>query len=61
MALGRVEDAIAAIRAGEAVIVVDDEDRETRAILLWLRRALLLKLLRFPGPHVGDHLRCYGG
>jgi len=34
MALGRVEDAIAAIRAGEAVIVVDDEDRENEGDLI---------------------------
>ena len=28
----RIEDAIAAIRAGQMVIVVDDEDRKTKVI-----------------------------
>ena len=35
MLLDTVEDAIAAIRAGQAVIVVDDEDRENEGDLIF--------------------------
>jgi hypothetical protein len=33
-AFSRIEDAIAAMRAGQKVIVVDDEDRENEADVL---------------------------
>jgi 3,4-dihydroxy-2-butanone 4-phosphate synthase len=50
MALGRVEDAIAAIRAGEAVIVVDDEDRENEGDLIMAAESATPETIAFSWP-----------
>lgn len=42
--LNTVEEGLEDIRQGKVLIVVDDEDRETKAILSFQEKRLLLKL-----------------
>lgn len=53
----RIEDAIAAIRAGEVVIVVDDEDRENEGDFLTAARNATPEVINFMAKH-GRGLIC---
>jgi len=55
--LDRIEDAIAAIRAGEVVIVVDDEDRENEGDFLTAARNATPEVINFMAKH-GRGLIC---
>jgi len=55
--LDRVEDAIAAIRAGEIVIVVDDEDRENEGDLIGAAERATPEMVNFMAKH-GRGLIC---
>ena len=47
MALSRVEEAVADIRAGKMVIVVDDEDRENEGDLIMAAEAVTPEKIAF--------------
>ena len=47
MQLDSVEDALAALAAGQAVVVVDDEDRENEGDLIFAAGAATAELVAF--------------
>ncbi|WP_409331844.1 bifunctional 3,4-dihydroxy-2-butanone-4-phosphate synthase/GTP cyclohydrolase II [Trujillonella humicola] len=54
--LDRVEDAIAAIRAGRAVVVVDDEDRENEGDLIFAAELATPELVAFTVRHTSGYV-----
>src|SRR5208283_3229745 len=50
-AFARIEDAIAAIRAGEMVIVADDEDRENEGDLTMAAEKITPQAINFMAKH----------
>ena len=59
VALDSVEDAIAAIAAGEAVVVVDDEDRENEGDLIFAAQRATPELTGFMIRHTSGYI-CVG-
>jgi len=54
--LDRVEDAIAAVRAGQSVVVVDDEDRENEGDLIFAASAATPELVGFMIRHTSGYI-----
>ena len=60
--LDPVEDAVAAIARGEAVVVVDDEDRENEGDLIFAAQQATPELVGLHDPaHLRLRLRAHGG
>jgi 3,4-dihydroxy 2-butanone 4-phosphate synthase/GTP cyclohydrolase II len=57
--LDSIEDAIAALQAGQAVVVVDDEDRENEGDLIFAARAATAELTGFMIRHTSGYI-CVG-
>ena len=54
--LDRVEDAIAAVRSGQSVVVVDDEDRENEGDLIFAASAATPELVGFMIRHTSGYI-----